>query len=151
IVETYRDEGQSGLTISGRHGLQRMISDVQTGRAQFEHILVYDVSRWGRFQDIDESAYYEFICKRAGVRLHYCADDFENDGSFVSGLQKYMKRFAAAEFSHQLSKRMFICQCHMAELGLWRGGAASYGLRRVLIDPRGQPIMQLDRGQRKCI
>jgi len=26
----------------------------------------YDVSRWGRFQDADESAYYEFVLKKAG-------------------------------------------------------------------------------------
>jgi hypothetical protein len=24
---------------------------------------VYDVSRWGRFQDPDEAAHYEFLCK----------------------------------------------------------------------------------------
>ena len=32
-----------------------MIDDVQNGNADFEAILVYDVSRWGRFQDTDES------------------------------------------------------------------------------------------------
>ena len=44
-----------------------LITDVRLGRADFDHILVYDVSRWGRFQDVDESAYYEFMCKEAGV------------------------------------------------------------------------------------
>jgi len=37
-------------------------------------ILVYDVSRWCRFQDVDESAYYECICKRAGINFAYCAE-----------------------------------------------------------------------------
>jgi hypothetical protein len=36
------------------------------------------VSRWGRFQDIDESAHYEFICKRSGLNVVYCAEQFEN-------------------------------------------------------------------------
>jgi hypothetical protein len=31
---------------------------VQSGNAEYSTILVYDVSRWGRFQDADESAYY---------------------------------------------------------------------------------------------
>ncbi|MEO6246527.1 MAG: hypothetical protein ABIQ12_13930 [Opitutaceae bacterium] len=31
------------------------------------HAASYDVSRWGRFQDADESGYYEYICKRAGI------------------------------------------------------------------------------------
>jgi DNA invertase Pin-like site-specific DNA recombinase len=36
--------------------LIELIDDVRTGRADFDQILVYDVSRWGRFQDVDESA-----------------------------------------------------------------------------------------------
>jgi hypothetical protein len=55
IVRTYADEGKSGLSIGGRTALQRLIADVEGGAADFEVILVYDVSRWGRFQDADES------------------------------------------------------------------------------------------------
>jgi hypothetical protein len=43
---------------------------VESGAASFDVILVYDVSRWGRFQDADESAYYEYLCKRR-VRWFY--------------------------------------------------------------------------------
>ena len=57
IVRTYADEGKSGLSIGGRNALQQLISDVQNKTADFKVILVYDVSRWGRFQDADESAY----------------------------------------------------------------------------------------------
>lgn len=66
IVRTYADEGKSGLRLDGRHALQQLIDDVEKRNADFGTILVYDVSRWGRFQDADESAYYEYICKRAG-------------------------------------------------------------------------------------
>jgi DNA invertase Pin-like site-specific DNA recombinase len=69
IVRTYADEGKSGLSIGGRAYLQRLIADVESGDADFQLILVYDVSRWGRFQDADESAYYEYICKRAGIQV----------------------------------------------------------------------------------
>ena len=61
-------------------------------RADFSAILVYDVSRWGRFQDADESAYYEYICKRAGITVHYCAEQFENDGSPAPTIVKGVKR-----------------------------------------------------------
>jgi len=81
IVRTYADEGKSGLSLHGRAALKRLIADVQSGAADFQAVLVYDVSRWGRFQDADESSYYEHICKRAGVRVHYCAEPFQNDGS----------------------------------------------------------------------
>ena len=57
IVRTYRDEGESGLRIRNRKGLRELIDDVSSGRADFTHLLVYDVSRWGRFQDTDEAAH----------------------------------------------------------------------------------------------
>src|SRR5690348_2040392 len=69
IVKTYFDAGKSGLTIKNRTGLQQLIKDVQLADPGFEIILVYDVSRWGRFQDADESAYYEFVCREAGVSI----------------------------------------------------------------------------------
>ena len=73
IVQTYADEGKSGLNLGGRLGLQRLIADVESGHTDFEALLVYDVSRWGRFQDPDEAASYELRCRRAGVKVHYCA------------------------------------------------------------------------------
>lgn len=91
-VRTYSDEARSGLNIEGRSGLRDLIHDVESGQADYTEILVYDVSRWGRFQDVDESAYYEYICKRANVRVHYCAEQFENDGSLSSTLLKTIKR-----------------------------------------------------------
>src|SRR6202020_1459332 len=81
IVRTYEDAGKSGLRLVGRLSLQTLIADVRSGLADFEAVLVYDVSRWGRFQDADESAYYEYRCKRAHVQVHYCAEQFENGGS----------------------------------------------------------------------
>ena len=48
LVRSYADAGKSGLRIEGREALQQLIQDVQDGTADFEVILVYDVSRWGR-------------------------------------------------------------------------------------------------------
>jgi DNA invertase Pin-like site-specific DNA recombinase len=150
IVRTYSDR-RSGVRIVGRDGLKQLIQDVQRGHTNFNCILVYDVSRWGRFQDVDESGYYEFICRRAGINIHYCADEFENDGSFASIILKTNKRVAAADFSRQLSKKVFLGQCRVTTLGRWRGGPAPYGLRRMLIGENGKPKMQLKFGQRKSL
>ena len=98
VVRTYADEGKSGLLLANRDGLQRLISDVQSGAAAFEAVLVFDVSRWGRFQNADESAYYEYICIRAGITVHYCAEPFENDGSPLSTIMKGIKRAMAGEW-----------------------------------------------------
>src|SRR5574340_1124506 len=151
IVKTYADEGKSGLRIDGRQALQRLIKDVETGAADFQIILVYDVSRWGRFQDADESAYYEYICRRAGIQVAYCAEQFENDGSPVSTIVKGVKRAMAGEYSRELSAKVFAGQCRLIELGFRQGGPAGYGLRRVLLDQNGSVKAQLTRGEHKSL
>ena len=107
IVRTFADAGKSGLNIEGRAALKELIKTVQSGKVDFDVILVYDVSRWGRFQDADESAYYEYICRRAGIRVLYCAEQFENDGSPVSTIFKAVKRGMAGEYSRELSAKVF--------------------------------------------
>lgn len=151
IVKTYTDEGKSGLRIDGRQTLQQLIRDVETGAADFTNILVYDVSRWGRFQDADESAYYEYICRRAGIQVAYCAEQFENDGSPVSTIVKGVKRAMAGEYSRELSAKVFAGQCRLVELGFRQGGPAGYGLRRILVDQVGSIKGELGRGEHKSL
>ena len=117
IIRTYTDAGKSGLRIEGRDALRQLIHDVEHGPVDFSAILVYDVSRWGRFQDADESAYYEYICRRANIAVHYCAEQFENDGSPISTIVKGVKRAMAGEYSRELSAKVFIGQCRLIELG----------------------------------
>jgi len=69
IVRSYADEGKSGLRLVGRDALQSLLADVEAGRADYKVVLVYDVSRWGRFQDPDEAAEVELRCKRHGIGL----------------------------------------------------------------------------------
>src|SRR3954469_9837829 len=151
IVRTYADEGKSGLRLDGREGIKALIRDVQTGKADFGAILVYDVSRWGRFQDADESAHYEYICRRAGIAVQYCAEQFENDGSPVSTIVKGVKRAMAGEDSRELPAKVFAGQCRMIEIGYRQGGPAGYGLRRMLVDQNGAHKGALGRGENKSI
>ena len=117
IVRTYADEGKSGLNIEGRESLRRMLDDVTSGNADYEVILVYDVSRWGRFQDADQSAYYEYVIKQHRIRVEYCAEMFKNDGSTASVIIKNVKRAMAGEYSRELSKKVFLGQCRLIQLG----------------------------------
>lgn len=151
IVRTYADEGKSGLNIEGRDALKQLIEDVQTGVADFTMILVYDISRWGRFQDADESAYYEYICKRAGITVQYSAEYFDNDGSPTSTIIKSVKRAMAGEYCRELSTKVFAGQGRLIEKGYRQGGPAGYGLRRTLIDEHGATKGILGRGEHKSI
>src|SRR5206468_8293016 len=131
--------------------LKAMIADVQSGSAGYRAILVYDISRWGRFQDTDESAYYEYLCKRAGIDVHYCAEQFENDGGPTSTIIKSVKRAMAGEYSRELSAKVFQGQCRLIELGYRQGGAPGFGLRRMLVNQAGDPKSVLARGEQKSL
>jgi DNA invertase Pin-like site-specific DNA recombinase len=150
IVKTYIDTARSGLSVSGRPAFARLLEDAQSGAADFEIILVYDVSRWGRFQDTDESAHHEFLCKQSGVSVRYCAEEFENEG-FAGGIFKVLKRAAAAEYVRELSAKTFAGQCRVLRHGFHVGGIAGYGLRRMLIDERSGSRSPLALGQQKNI
>ena len=151
VVQVFADEGKSGLNFNGRDGLRSLIAAVESGAAEFKAILVYDVSRWGRFQDADESGYYEYLCKRAGITVHYCAEQFENDGSPVSNIIKSVKRSMAGEYSRELSTKVFQGACRLIQLGFKQGGLAGYGLRRMVVDPSGIPKGILEAGQQKFL
>lgn len=151
IVRTYSDEARSGLQFDSRPALKSLLNDVQSGQANFEVILVYDVSRWGRFQDVDESTYYEYLCKKSGVQVVFCAEEFENDGSLVSILLKTLQRVDAASYSRRLSSKVFAGQCTLGRRGFWQGSSPGYGLRRTLVDANGSPRATLANGERKYI
>ncbi|SFM00295.1 Site-specific DNA recombinase [Bradyrhizobium sp. NFR13] len=149
VVRSYEDLGRSGLKFDRRPELQRLVADVRSGSADFGTILIYDVSRWGRFQDTDESAYYEYVCRSHGVTVEYCAEPFRNDGSLSASILKTLKRAMAGEFSRELSAKVFAGQAKAVARGFHRGSVAGYGLRRCLIDSLTNERTVLRDGQRK--
>jgi len=151
VVSTYSDPGKSGISIKSRDGLRQLLADVIGGKARFQAILVYDISRWGRFQDIDESAHYEFICRSAGIPVHYCAEQFSNDGSIASSIMKTLKRTMAAEYSRELGAKVLAGQQRIARLGFRAVGTAGFGLRRMMISPDGRRRIVLQDGERKAV
>lgn len=151
IVRAYADSGKSGLSVEGRAGLRALLDDVASGSADFDMILVYDVSRWGRFQDADESAYYEFVCRRAGIDVVYCAEPFADDDSPMAAILKSLKRLMAGEYSRELSARVFAAQSNYTLMGFKQGGSAGYGLRRITLDQAGRPRAELGAGERKAV
>lgn len=151
VVATYADEGKSGLTLRERKALKRLLHDVCQPERNFEIILVLDVTRWGRFQDPDQSAAYEFFCREAGVRVEYAAEAFANDGSVATTIVKHLKRIMAAEYSRELSEKVLQAQIQQAHLGFRQGGADNYGVRRMVVDACGNERGILLPGEQKFL
>ncbi|WP_253191235.1 recombinase family protein, partial [Salmonella enterica] len=107
-------------------------------KIDIQAVLFYDVSRFGRFQNSDEAAYYSFLFERNGVDLIYCSEpiptkDFPLESSVILNI----KRSSAAYHSRNLSEKVFIGQVNLIKLGYHQGGMAGYGLRRLLVDENG--------------
>ncbi|MCR5879443.1 recombinase family protein [Phenylobacterium sp. J367] len=150
IVQTYTDAGISGLRLQGRDGLKQLLADVLGGGAPYATVLVYDVSRWGRFQDVDQGAHYEFVCREAGVEIIYTAEPFPNDGSLSSAILKQLKRAMAAEYSRELSVKVGRAKRGLRLKGYWPGGPAGYGFRRLAVSADGREHHLMQSGQHKA-
>src|SRR5580658_10535998 len=135
IVRTYADHGKSGLGITTRLGLRQLLREAVAPDVDFRAVLVYDVSRWGRFQNPDQAASYEYLLQTANIPIHYCAESFQNDGSLASAILKTVKRGMAGEYSRELSTKVWLGHRRITELGFKIGGYAGYGLRRQLVTP----------------
>lgn len=152
IAYTYDDAGKSGVSIVGRHSLQQLLSDVEQKKINIQAVLFYDVSRFGRFQNSDEAAYYSFLFEKNGVDLIYCSEpiptkDFPLESSVILNI----KRSSAAYHSRNLSAKVFIGQVNLIKLGYHQGGMAGYGLRRLLVDENGIAKEVLSFRKRKSI
>ncbi len=151
IVKTYADAGKSGVIAKNRPALRQLLKDVVSGNTGYKAILVYDVSRWGRFPNNDEAAHYEFMCSSSGIPLHYCAEPFTNDGTATSSLLKALKRSMAAEFSRELGEKVFRGKTRIVQLGFWVGGTAGYGYRRLMVSADGKRKQILEFGEHKSL
>src|SRR3546814_789251 len=64
---------------------------------------------------------------------------------------KTVKRAMAGDYSRELSIKVFKGQCRLISLGYRQGGAPGFGLRRMLVDERGDEKGILDRREHKSI
>ena len=147
------EDKDSGVTAE-RPGFRRLMNDwVQNqDSAAFDYILVKDDSRWGRFQKQDEAGHYEYLCNENGIQVIYFSEGFppEGDGfEMLTGLQRTVKREMASEFSRKLSRDVFRGMVEISSEGYSVGGTACYGMNRLLLDEKKQPIKILKKGEHK--
>jgi DNA invertase Pin-like site-specific DNA recombinase len=152
IVKYLVDDGISGLTMEKRDAFKELINEyVIAGKMEFTIILVLDVTRWGRFQDIDESAHLEYVCRKNGKEIIYITEAFKNDNSIMDAVIKSIKRAMAAEYSKNLGDKVLAGSLTIASQGFRLGGTAPYGFERMRLDQDRNPAGVLKDGQRKAI
>lgn len=147
ISKSYVDAGKSGVTANKRLGLAELLADITRGEITYSTLLVLDVSRWGRYQDPDEAAHYEFLCRSAGVDVCYCAESFEP--GLAGSVFKHIKRVMAGEYSRELSAKIRNAKRRHALAGHAQGGACKYGFARQIVNVDGTLGKILERYERK--
>ncbi len=152
IIREFADRGKSGLSTEGRDAFNEMITDyVQGGREAFDYVLVLDVSRWGRYQDTDLSAYFTGLCANHGKQVVFTTIGFGQKDDLLHGLHLSIERYRAASYSRELSTKVFKGCAKIASQGFRAGGTPPYGFHRLLLDEQRNPVQVLERGQRKSI
>ena len=151
IIKEFADHGKSGLSTEGRDNFKRMLEMVIDTSLEFKYILVLDVSRWGRFQDIDMSAHYRALCKKYGREVVYTTIGFPKVDDPMHFMQLNFEGYRAATYSRELSGKVFRGCAKIAQQGFRAGAPAPYGLARLLLDEQHNPVQILKPGQRKSI
>jgi DNA invertase Pin-like site-specific DNA recombinase len=151
IIHEFMDPGRSGLTAEGRPSFQDMMENWVKKRSDFQYILCLDVSRWGRFQDIDLSAQYSAECRKYGKEVIYTTLGKPREGDPLYPVYIQFERFRAAQYSRELSDKVFRGCVKIAQQGYWAGGKPRYGFHRLLLNEARQPVHILHPGERKSI
>ncbi|MEK7612113.1 MAG: recombinase family protein [Patescibacteria group bacterium] len=153
IIHEEADEGISGLT-ENRLGFKRLLDEwiLSPDAPQFDYVLVYDVSRWGRFQNPNKGAHYQFLCEEKNKKVIYVSRGFpKEEQQLISHLQTSVEQYMAADYSKQLSGKTYHGCAKVSEQGYSAGGMPTYGMVRVLLDIHKQPVRILERGEWKSI
>lgn len=151
IIHEFADRGKSGLTADGRDAFTDMMENWVKKRNDFDFVVCLDVSRWGRFQDIDLSATYRAECKKHGKDVIYTTLGMPRADDPLYPVYLQFEGFRAAQFSKELSVKVFHGCIHIAKQGYWTGGKPPYGYDRLLLDEARHPVHVLELHQKKSI
>jgi DNA invertase Pin-like site-specific DNA recombinase len=141
VVRVYSDSA-SGRSTKKRKDFKALIDKVNSG-PDLEGIVTRDVSRWGRFENVDEGAFWEFTCLSKGVRVLYVEESFSDDGTPYSVLMKTLKRVIASEFSRDKSRMVRYTQARVVRNGFRHGGSSPYGMKRIMVRLNGEYVQDM--------
>lgn len=129
VVKTYVDDGQSAKAgnLENRTGLTTMLADAAAGA--FDVLVVFDVDRLTRSEDLIERAAIIGALQRAGVKIASATKGTVLDLSTSSGdLMATLDAFFAAEWARKHRERIVQGKLTAIERGRKPSGPTPYGL-----------------------
>lgn len=150
VERWYTDEGASGSTVEGRPAFVQLLADCEAMRRSIRDpgiIVVLDDSRFGRFDDPDEAAYWRHHLRRLGWIVRFAVGDDIEDVA----LRHIMRAVGGAQSTEERQKIRRRARQGIrgaAEQGFWTR-EAPFGYRRRVVYPPGNERI-LERGQLKA-
>ena len=123
IVHEFADPGKSGLNAEGRPAFTEMMDEWVKKNSEFDYILCLDISRWGRFQDIDLSAQFSAECRKHGKQVIYTTIGKPQEDDPLYPVYVQFERFWAAQYSRELSDKVWRGEVRIVQQGYWPGGS----------------------------
>lgn len=150
VVTWFTDPGASGATAEKRPGFMALLEHCSANRRRKEapgQVLVLNDSRFGRFDDPEEAAYWRHHLRRLGWIVRFAEGDETEDRTARTVLRAIHSSQATAyrEAVRQNAKRG---ARSTVEAGYWRT-RAPFGYRRIVAYPAGAARV-LEDGQHKA-
>lgn len=150
-VERWYQDEYSGATVEQRPALRRLIADCLASPRKAKlpgYVFALNDSRWGRFEDPEESAYWRVeLRKRSGWLVRFA----ENDETENPQLRTVMRAIVATQATQKREDVRANARRGSrgtASLGYW-ATREPYGFRRAVVYPAGRERV-LALGQRKA-
>lgn len=145
----FRDAGASGATVEGRPAFRELLrwcEEHRRPKSARGWVLVLNDSRFGRFEDPEESAYWRHHLYRLGWVVRFAeGDDVEGDFRTVV---RAIGSVQASEYRRNLIANTRRGMEGAARQGFWTR-RAPFGYRRQVVYPPGSERV-LEHGQRKA-
>ena len=142
-------EVKSGKTFTERRVFQSMLAAAQAGSLGASVIILYRPNRFGRSEDLAEYGHYEWLFRKAGVRIEYASGEGVNAPGFVGFMARNMAYAEGSTYIKNLSKDSTRGMIAAAKLGCSTGGSPAMGYARMLVDADGKEYGILPAGARK--
>src|SRR5258708_5611800 len=124
VREPFIDRAETGTVTENRKRYQELLRVAQSKERDFDTILTFHTSRWGRGI---ESEIDEYLLEKNGIKIIAVSQSFTADGAIESVFMKGIMRKIDAYYSMQASKYTHAYQTSNAENGFKNGGAAPDG------------------------